>query len=110
MYTFAAVALLSLAVLKVVDALVLYTGDRDPGPLRSLLTFAVAVGGIWLLDYDLFAAWGITLRSAEMGLWATGLVVAGGTVAWRAVFGYLTHDRATADETLGASPRLKKVA
>ncbi len=110
MYTFAVVALLSLAVLKLVDALVFYTGDRDPGPMRSLLTFAVALGGVWVLDYDMFAAWAVSLRSEELAVWATGFVVAGGTVAWRALFGYLTHDRATADETLGASPMLKKVA
>jgi hypothetical protein len=31
----------------------------------------------------------------------TGFAVAGVTVAWRALFAYLTHDRATLDETLG---------
>ena len=34
-------------------------------------------------------------------MWVTGFVVAGMTVPWRALFGYLTHDRAAADETLG---------
>ena len=33
--------------------------------------------------------------SHDVGVWITGFMVAGGTSAWRAVFGYLTHDRAT---------------
>ena len=33
------------------------------------------------------------------------------TVPWRAVFGYLTHDRAASDETLGhRSPMIKRAA
>ena len=33
------------------------------------------------------------------------------TVPWRAVFGFLTHDRATGDETLGQhSPMIKRAA
>ena len=38
-------------------------------------------------------------------------MVAGMTVPWRAVFGYLTHDRAASDETLGQhSPMIKRAA
>jgi hypothetical protein len=40
----------------------------------------------------------------------TGFMVAGITSAWRALFGYLTHDHATLDETLGERRELRKVA
>jgi hypothetical protein len=110
MYTFAVVALLALAVLKVVDVVVEYTGVRDSGALRALLTFALAIGGVWAMDFDLFTQWGIALRDEDMAMWATGFMVAGMTVAWRAVFGYLTHDRATLDESLGEHRELRKVA
>jgi hypothetical protein len=110
MYTFAVVALLSLAVLKVVDVLVEYIGSRDQGPMRALLTFVLAIGGVWAMDFDLFAGWNMSLRNEEIALAMTGFMVAGFTVAWRAVFGYLTHDRATLDESLGDHRDLRKVA
>ena len=108
MYTFAIIALLALASVKLVDAL----ADYVPGlePLRSLLTFAVAIGAVWLLDFSLFAGFETPVRNEALGIWVTGFVVAGMTSAWRAVFGYLTHDQATRDETLGEHGGLKRVA
>ena len=99
MYDFAVVALLALATLKLVDFLT----DAVPqlAKLRSLLRFVIAVGATWLLDYSVFGAWGIEIRNATVRTWATGFIVAGMTVPWRAMFAYLTHDRATSDETLG---------
>jgi hypothetical protein len=99
MYDFAIVALLALATLKLVD----FLSDAVPQlrNMRSLLTFVLAVGGAVLLDYSVFRGFGIEIRNDTVGTWITGLVVAGMTVPWRALFGYLTHDRAAADETLG---------
>jgi hypothetical protein len=37
----------------------------------------------------------------------TGFVVAGLTVPWRALFGYLTHDRAASDESLGENTHIR---
>jgi hypothetical protein len=99
MYDFAVVVLLALAALKLVDFLT--NAVPQVQPMRSLLTFVVAVGGTVLLDYSVFRAWGIDIRSATVGTWITGFIVAGLTVPWRALFGFLTHDRATGDETLG---------
>jgi hypothetical protein len=110
MYTFAVLALLALALVKLVDALVDYSGLKETAPLRALLTFVGALAAVWLLDFSMFEQWGIDIRSRSMGIWMTGFAVAGFTVAWRAAFGYLTHDRATKDETLGEHPRLEKVA
>jgi hypothetical protein len=99
MYDFAVVVLLALAALKLVDFLT--NAVPQVQSMRSLLTFVVAVGGTVLLDYSVFRAWGIDIRSATVGTWITGFIVAGLTVPWRALFGFLTHDRATGDETLG---------
>ena len=99
MYDFAVVVLLALAALKLVDFLTNAVPQLQP--MRSLLTFVIAVGATVMLDYSVFRAWGIDIRSATVGTWSTGVIVAGLTVPWRALFAVLTHDRATGDETLG---------
>jgi hypothetical protein len=105
MYEFAVVALLALATLKLVD----YVSDvvEPVRRFRSLLTFVVAVGATVLLDFSVFSGWGIEIRNEDVGTWITGFMVAGLTVPWRALFGYLTHDRATSDETLGESTHIR---
>jgi hypothetical protein len=99
MYDFAVVALLALATLKLVD----FLSEAVPQlqRWRSLLTFVIAVGATLALDYSVFTGWGVAIRNETLGTWVTGFAVAGMTVPWRALFGYLTHDRAAADETLG---------
>jgi hypothetical protein len=99
MYTFAIVALLALATVKLVDVLCDYATALRP--IRSLLTFIAAIGGVWALDYSMFEGWNTTVRDHDVGMVVTGLAVAGLTVAWRAIFAFLTHDKATVDETLG---------
>ena len=108
MYHFAVLALLALAVVKTVDFLAdnLTTLQK----MRSLLTFVFGVGVAWLLDYSIFSGWGIAVRDADMGMVVTGFAIAGLTVPWRALFGYLTHERATADETLGDHTSLRRAA
>jgi hypothetical protein len=108
MYHFAVIALLALATVKLVDFLT----DNVPGVdrMRSLLTFVIAIGGVLALDYSLFDGFGIDVRDNDVATWITGFVVAGMTVPWRAVFGYLSHHRATADETLGEHMPIRKAA
>ncbi|MGH9185853.1 MAG: hypothetical protein ACRD0U_08595 [Acidimicrobiales bacterium] len=104
MYDFAVVALLALAVIKLVD----FIAD-NVGPLerfRSLLIFAGGIVAVWLLDYSLFDGFGVAIRDRAMGVWITGFMVAGLTVPWRALFGWLTHDKAEKDETLGERVQL----
>jgi hypothetical protein len=108
MYTFAIVALLALATVKLVDVLCDYISPLRP--LRSLLTFVAAIGGVWALDFSMFEGWGTAIRDQDVGVFITGLVVAGVTVAWRALFAYLTHDRARGDETLGEQTQLHRAA
>jgi hypothetical protein len=108
MYDFAIVALLALGTVKVVD----FLADSVPRlqAWKSLLTFAAAVGVVVALDYSLFTSFGIAVRNDTLGIWITGFMVAGATVGWRAVFAYLTHDRATRDETLGEHRPLRRAA
>jgi len=109
MYHFAIVTLLALAVVKIVD--VLTDNVEALQRFRSLLTIGFGVGAILWLDYSLFDGFGVAIDDRAAGLWLTGFMVAGMTVPWRAVFGYLTHDRATSDETLGShSPMIKRAA
>lgn len=106
MYDFAIVALLALATVKLVD----FLSDAIPQlrSMRSLATFVIGVGATVLIDYSVFRGFGIGIRNDTVGVWVTGFVVAGMTVPWRALFAYLTHDRATADETLGKhTPRVR---
>ena len=108
MYAFAVVALLALGTLKLVDYL---TDAVEPlRQLRSLLTFVIAVAVTVVLDFSIFKAWGISIDNDGIGPWVTGFMVAGMTVPWRALFAYLTHDRATTDETLGDHPHIARVA
>lgn len=109
MYDFAIVALLALAAIKVAD----FVCENVPAidRFRTLITFVLTVGSVVWLDYSLFDAWGAQIRNDTLGVWITGFVAAGLTVPWRAAFRWLTHDRATGDESLGEHTRmLRKVS
>jgi hypothetical protein len=109
MYHFALVALMALAVLKVADFLT--DNVEQLNRFRTLLTLVLGVGTVTWLDYSLFDGFGVGVRDSDAGMLVTGFIVAGLTVPWRAVFGFLTHDRATGDETLGQrSPLIKRAA
>ncbi len=108
MYTFAIVALLGLATVKLVDVLCDHVSSLRP--VRSILTFVIAIAAVWALDFSMFESWGATVRNPELGMVITGACVAGFTVTWRAAFAYLTHDRAEVDETLGGHTTLKRAA
>jgi len=108
MYDFAVVALLAIALVKVVDFLTDSIGPLER--MRSVLTFLGGFGAVWALNYSLFDGFGISVRSHAAGVWMTGFMVCGATVAWRALFAYLTHDRAEGDETLGVHTGLGRAA
>ena len=108
MYTFAIVALLALATVKIVD----FLGDNVPvlHRMRSVMTFVIALAATLLLDWSMFDGFQAAIDDRDLGVWITGFCVAGMTVPWRAVFGWLTHDHAMSDETLGHHSPLRKVA
>ena len=107
MYDFAILALLALAVVKLVDFVCELLNSKG---LRSPLTFVAAVGLAVLLDYSMFAGWDVAIRDADVGTWVTGFAIAGLTVPWRAMFGWLTGAGATRDETLGEHTPLRRAA
>ena len=74
MYHFALVALMALAVLKVVD--VLTDNIEALQRFRSLLTIAFGVGIVLWLDYSIFDGWNIAIEDRDTGLWLTGFMVA----------------------------------
>lgn len=108
MYTFAVLALSALAIIKVVDFLAGNVAQLDR--MRSLLTFVVSIGTMMMLDYSMFESYGVKVDNHDVAVFLTGLVTAGLTSPWRALFTWLTHDRAMTDETLGQVSSLRKVA
>jgi hypothetical protein len=87
MHDFLITILLGLALFKIVDLL----EEVMPGVTRlhSVVTLVLALAGVWFLDYSMFKGFDIALRNADMGVWVTGLFVAGATSVWRAVFHWL---------------------
>jgi hypothetical protein len=75
MYQFAIVALLALAVVKLVD----FIDGSVPAArgFRSILTFVLAIGAVWAADYSLFTGFGVEVRNQNAGMWLTGFMVAG---------------------------------
>ena len=109
MYTFAILAMLAIATLKLVDVVVDLLPDL--ARLRPLLTVVLSVAAVVVLDVSMFSGWDTAVRNDDVGLWITGFAVAGLTSAWRAAFAWLTHDRAAVDETLTTERRdLQRVA
>jgi hypothetical protein len=96
MYEFAIVALLGLALFKVVDLL----EDIVPSlaKFHSLVTLVLGVAATVGLSYSMFAGWHVVLRNSHMGMWATGFIVAGTTSCWRAVFHWLGSAEGDAPE------------
>ncbi|MDQ1439582.1 MAG: hypothetical protein QOK43_3211 [Acidimicrobiaceae bacterium] len=96
MYAFAVVILLGLALFKVVDLL----EDLVPALTRyhSFITSALAVAGAFAIDYSVTDAWRTGFREDWMGTAITGLILAGTTSVWRAVFHFLGSSEGDAPE------------
>ncbi|MDP9071760.1 MAG: hypothetical protein M3N68_10900 [Actinomycetota bacterium] len=87
MYTFAVTVLLGLALFKIVDVI----EDLVPGlaKLHDAVTVVLAIAGAFALDYSLFEGFGVGLREGWMGTLFTGVILAGTTSVWRALFHWL---------------------
>jgi hypothetical protein len=96
MYTIAVLALMGLALFKLVDLV----EDVLPGLTRwhTLLTIVLGIVGTVAFDYTMTAGLKTEFRSAWMGTWATGLVIAGSTSLWRALFHWLGSSEGDAPE------------
>ena len=103
MYEFATIALLGLAVCKLVDL----AGHVTTLSRATKITLAVLMGvGItWLMDYNVYAGWDQAFRKGWMGTVGTGLTIAGLAAVWHEVLDVLSsyarrsHDQATEIES-----------
>lgn len=103
MHDFLITILLGLALFKIVDLV----EDFVPGltKFHTLVTLAVAVAGVYAIDYSLFRGYEVALRESYMGLWATGFIVAGTTSVWRAMFHWLGSAEGEEPEVRHVGPR-----
>src|SRR4051812_7554939 len=74
MYEFAIVVLLGIGTFKVVDMLNEYVNLTK---IQSILTIALGALVAWTLEFSLFAAWNIPVRSGGLGYVGRGLMTAG---------------------------------
>ena len=87
MYEFATIALIGLALYKVIDLI----GSLGHLSKAASVTLAIllGVGLTWLLDYNVYAGWGQVFRKDWMGVVSTGITIAGMATVWNSVFGFL---------------------
>src|SRR5260370_33597388 len=73
MYQFAIVALLALAVVKLVD----FVDGATPAlpGFRSVFTFVSGIASGWVLDYSLLEGFAMAPRNRSRALWGPGLFV-----------------------------------
>src|SRR5437763_1324812 len=81
MYEFATIALLGLAVCKLVDLV----GNLGHLSRAATITLAIlmGVGLTWLLDYNVYAGWSQSFRKPWMGAVGTGSTIAAVAARWR---------------------------
>ena len=88
MYEFAIVVLLGIGLFKLVDMLNEYV---DLSKVHTLLTIILGVVVAWALDFSLFGAWGLEVRSETLGFVGTGLMIAGAGYATPQVFEHVAE-------------------
>jgi len=105
MYQFATVALLGLGVLGVTNLVIEIVPDL--ARFRTLAMFVLAVAGVVALDYSVLGGFGIHVRQAWMGPWATGVIVASLASAWQAGLAWLqAPERAVTGTGSASRPRI----
>ena len=105
MYEFAAVTLLGLATLKVVDLLI----EWVPGiaRVRTLTMFVLAIGAVVALDYSVFNGFGIAVDNDGLATVVTGLIVGSLATAWEVILGWFgVSDGAGTERKRTSRPRI----
>jgi len=111
MYAFAVVALLGLAVLAVAKLADRYLSLAAEA--WAFIMLGLGVGAAWLVNFNLFATWGLTVRNAAIGVTLTGLAIGGVAYFWREVldfFGGLYRKYTNQAASLEKSENLRRVA
>ena len=109
MYEFATIALLGLAVCKLIDL----AGNLGHLSRASKITLAVlmGVGLAWLTDYSVFAGWGQGFRKLWMGTVGTGIVIAGLAAVWHEILHVLSsYSRRQDDQATEIESRIPRAA
>ena len=88
MYEFAIVVLLGIGTFKVVDMLNEYV---DLTKVQSIFTIALGALVAWALQFSLFAAWEVPVRSETVGYIGTGLMLAAAGYATPKVFEHVSE-------------------
>ena len=73
MYTFAMAAFLGLGVLIVAMLVERFAARMESRELWGILLIAFGIGAAWLADFNLWAQWGLTVRSDWVGVTLSGL-------------------------------------
>jgi hypothetical protein len=108
MYEFATVALLGLAMAKLVDLLgQVRSVSRVTGMVLTILT---GLGIAWATDYSAFGGWGIQFRELWMGTAATGLVIGALAMAWNEILAALGAYAARRARAASADNQVTRVA
>lgn len=105
MYEFAAVALLGLATLKVVDLLT----ELVPGiaRVRTLTTFVLAIAAVAALDHSVFTGFGIAVDNDALATVVTGLIVGSLASVWETILGWFgVAGGASVETKRNARPRI----
>ena len=111
MYAFGMMALMGLAVLAVAKIADRY-GSLAAEVWASVLV-VLGVGAAWLINLNLFAAWGIPVRNSQIAVTITGLLVAGAAYFWRPVLEFFAGlSRKFTDQavTMEKTEHLRRVA
>ena len=111
MYVFGLMALLGLAVLGAAGIVNRFLDLATEA--WAFMMVALGVGAAWLLDFNLFAAWGIGSRNAAIGVTVTGLLIGGVAWFWRSILGVLAGTtRKVTDQavTMERDRHLRRVA
>jgi hypothetical protein len=111
MYAFAIMALSGLAVLAVTKIANRYVSLA--AEIWAFVLVALGVGAAWLVNLNLFTAWGIPVRASWIGVTLTGVMIAGTAYFWRELLGFfggLTRKFTDEAATLEKTEHLRRVA
>lgn len=89
MYDFTIVALLGLAVWKLVGMILGFLGTDVTSSVKALFTLGLGVIATLTLDYSIFASWGIEVSNADYGVVVTGLMAGTAAYLWHHAIGLL---------------------
>lgn len=111
MYVFGMMALLGLAVLAVTRIASRYVSLA--AEIWAFVLVGLGVGAAWLINLNLFTAWGIPVRNSEIAVTITGLMIAGAAYFWHEIlffFAGLARKFTDQAATLEKTEHLRRVA